>query len=646
MKVFLNFIFLLLNSSLALLENFSGMNDFLKDIIHREFQSKAVRVYLTDDHFCFTGKKVKNRNLTIERFECLDYSATFSPVISFEVIRNSSDLENRLQYENALVVLTTNQNSDVLTKIVQNLKMNSFWNTKLIAVLFSPLIVDEPSDESQSVLLRLWKEARIWNAVVVTIGSLSGPFYFYRRYPYEKKFCKDETTATVDSTSLVVGKWESGRFIFDLDPFPFRKMAAEGLNGCTVTASTTQTNPYVLRRKNPLDFRKGFDVRILNAVAEKYDFKVRYAFPPEGETHWTKRDDESGNYIGTMGLLHRNEADVGFSGLRLESDFYRDFGISKPYFIDSIVWCVPRPAKIKAWKKILVVFSKALWLSVGIAFAVTVCVFRFFSKVNPDKRSSLSSPVVCFADVLRLSLGSCVPRPPITTSSRCLFLTFVLYSLNITTCYTSSLVSILTRVSYEEPIESAREAFTKGLSIAVFPPEKRFFQEEFSEKELKDSPGKFREVRKLHDILDEIAFNGTAVFAVGKIRAKYIVNQRYLDDEGVPLIRFFTKSAASELLVFYFSPNHPLKHLFDDVIIRMQESGILDLWLRDFFQRADARETEKPRQRPLTFIHLEGAFMLLAALLFFSCIVFLYELVLFRFLHNPLLFRNIINFNN
>lgn len=614
MKISSFFIILLfvLNKS-AKPESFSEINDCLNELIYRYFRLKPLRVYLADD-FCFTGKAGIG-NLSVRTFECLDYKVLFSSVAGIENIR-FFDFEERLQYENA-VLIATNQNDGALKKIIRNLKINSFWNTKLLAVLFKET---ENRPTLENLLLQLWKEARIWKAAVMAVPNFNGPFFLYGRHPYKKNSCEK----TIDS--IVMDKWEKGKFFFGRDPFPNR--IAKGLNGCTVTASTTQTNPYVLRRKNPLDFHKGFDVRILNAAAIQYDFRVRFAFPPEGENHWTSRD-ESGNYIGTMGLLRRNEADLGFSGLKLEKDFYRDFGISKIYLRDSIVWCVPRPSKIKAWKKIVVVFSVRLWLSVGLVFLTTVSVFCFLSTKRTDPIHSIS-PMIRFMDVLRLSLGSCVPRPPTGLPSRCLFLSFVLYSLNIGTCYQSSLVSILTRVSYEEPIESAREALEKGLSLTVFPMEMRLYREEFSEKEMQGWPDKFRLTRRLQDTMDEVAYNRTTAFALSQIRAKFAVNQKYLDDQGVPLVRFTSKVAASELLVFYFSPNHPLKFHFDNVIIRLQESGILNLWLRDFFKRADVKEKEKPRHRPLSFVHLEGAFMLLVALLAFSCLVFSCEIMFFH----------------
>ncbi|KAF5287410.1 hypothetical protein FQR65_LT12235 [Abscondita terminalis] len=138
--------------------------------------------------------------------------------------------------------------------------------------------------------------------------------------------------------------------------------------------------------------------------------------------------------------------------------------VTSTIYTDKMVWVVPFPKRIPTMKILQMVFTNTLWVYIVVVFVGTSFVWWFITKTF--KRSS--SMTQAFLKVFSITLFGWVDNYGRWRPIRCLFLTYVVYSIHIQTAFTSKLIEILTIPQYEHAIKSLSELSASDVEIIIY----------------------------------------------------------------------------------------------------------------------------------------------------------------------------------
>ncbi|KAJ3641679.1 hypothetical protein Zmor_028163 [Zophobas morio] len=124
-----------------------------------------------------------------------------------------------------------------------------------------------------------------------------------------------------------------------------------------------------------------------------------------------------------------------------------DFG---PLLVqDYIIFTLPKPKKLKSYKKLVVVFKMEIWIRIFIGIWVMVVIFYLFGLVEDFQRTTIFETMF---DVFHVCIGGGVTHLPDWISSRILLTFFFLVSLSLDSIYLGNLSQIFGFSSYDAPI--------------------------------------------------------------------------------------------------------------------------------------------------------------------------------------------------
>ncbi|KAJ8924147.1 hypothetical protein NQ315_006931 [Exocentrus adspersus] len=186
------------------------------------------------------------------------------------------------------------------------------------------------------------------------------------------------------------------------------------------------------------------------------------------------------NWTGTglLGNLVLDKADVGFSAMFAWEEEYHYLDISKPLVRTGITCLVPAPRLAAGWLTPLRSYSHQMWIAVGsLVFISVLGLFSlryFHHKVMVNKNSRYGeifkkNAIQIFQSsaftILKLLVLQAVANKeiPIGSKGRYFMGLMFLFSLFLTSTYSSGLASIMTVPRYENPIDTIEQFVDSGL---------------------------------------------------------------------------------------------------------------------------------------------------------------------------------------
>nr|XP_015921807.1 glutamate [NMDA] receptor subunit 1-like [Parasteatoda tepidariorum] len=195
----------------------------------------------------------------------------------------------------------------------------------------------------------------------------------------------------------------------------------------------------------------GLEGEFIKLLARALNFEYEIIVPPNfyGEM------DASGNYTGMIGMLQRNEADMGFSYLGISEELSKVIHSSVPYYNIEKTFLINYAPFLSKTMAFTYPFSTITWILCFIALLSVSVLFR--TLISPK-----DSIISVFFNLWGSSFGQGMNYKARFMSRRIPLGIWLLYSYFLILCYSSVLLSVLT-----SPIRMKQIKDFKDLYLAV-----------------------------------------------------------------------------------------------------------------------------------------------------------------------------------
>ena len=152
----------------------------------------------------------------------------------------------------------------------------------------------------------------------------------------------------------------------------------------------------------------------------------------------------------------------------LERDWQKNYFLSDPIYSDSKVIIVPRGESYTPWEKLYLTFDEATWMWLGIFFAVAFFVI-LLAKISRSSSiydfvvgSNVTTPSL---NVIAIFMGIGQILLPQRNVSRFMFVSFILFSLIMSTAYQEKYFEFITGDVRKKPITTVAEIISKNYTF-------------------------------------------------------------------------------------------------------------------------------------------------------------------------------------
>lgn len=456
------------------------------------------------------------------------------------------------------------------------------------------LLVLDGSADIRAWLEALWRGARAVNVVVMVVTDVTE---YYTWFPYQPKECTDVTTVTrLNETSLFPDK--IGLF----------------LNHCPLKAVMTPCPPLLV-----VDEFSGVEPRLFQDLAQKVGMNATYHQLPEGETVWKTLEVE-GTPASGLKLLWENEIDIMFSGLgiRLHHQPFVDFLYS--HTTDWAIYFVPGPRLLPRAAAIYLAFSPEIWggvLATSAAIFLTTIGLAYLQDRKPY-RAFLET--VC----ITLNLSTTLPN---SRAIKVLIIAAYIYSLHITTAYSTSLIIFLSNAPREKAIRTTQDLIESNLKVEILDGYRPIL---YNNPVIKALSAEDRVIWASFLNLDAVADPGDRGVMGLDISYNAILREpKFYDEFGFPRAHSIPGIEDTVDMSLHMSKGHPLYPLLNRYSRRLVEGGLA----KHYGDKLTRQPSPLYRKLvPFGIPNVEGAFMIYLAMIAASFFIWIAE-VAFHVFH-------------
>ncbi|GLV41307.1 Ionotropic receptor 68a [Carabus blaptoides fortunei] len=433
-------------------------------------------------------------------------------------------------------------------EILMYLKKFRKWNPAGKFIVTSGTVFENPYEVAVNITSTLWS-FRVTHYVIMLVNSSELQLLdIYIWHPYTNGHCADQFNET-----KVVNQCKDGVMQYDTNLFPIQML--NNLNGCTINAQAIRIMPFVIiptdigTNITDLNLKDGISVVILETIAKATNFKVNYTISIK-ELDWgiLKENGTSLITAGIMNNLLTYKVDIGIGTIGLTPLRYNNRG-------PSVYMTLP------------------------------------------------STTSNTFAALLSMSVTQ-----PNNGASRIFFFIWVIFCFHLTTWYQTSLISVLTRPSYEKQIAKEEDIFEQRMPFGFAPTTLQYFTGEDTWKARKISK-EWIECTAL-TCLNRVIYERNFAYATTRIYLAYL-KERFLDKNDHSLMYTFKQNAAVVNIVMMLSRGFPLIHRINILLARINEAGLIDLWLKNLWMHRYEVDSLSDQEQILTLYNLQAAFIIL-----------------------------------
>uniref|UniRef100_A0A182TZ66 Ionotropic glutamate receptor L-glutamate and glycine-binding domain-containing protein n=1 Tax=Anopheles melas TaxID=34690 RepID=A0A182TZ66_9DIPT len=427
--------------------------------------------------------------------------------------------------------------------------------------------------------------------------------------------------ATVRSLQTLLASLEydcfypTGRYIFIVT----EQLALEATD-----VVTFESKPFVMVRTVGNETRySGLEVKIFNHIAAKLNVSIVYTSPPNN-TRWGILLPH--NSTGQMGMLQRNEADVGFGsvGRSIERDHY--LRSSVPSIVSQLSMTIPPRLPYTALEKLFLPLRLSAWLLVAAGYTTILCLYvvLFRGKHRP-RRERIPGLYYTFWTILMGGPGREVHRH----STRLYVVSLVLNALIVRNLYQSALFQRLkSNDLMAANLHTYQDINEAGLSYYMFTTTVRFYA---------DNPevnGSIRAFANENIDWDEVMYNISqhrlkGVIPLSLESIAYYVKHRGQQQKGA-MVYVSEHTAISYYVAFHFPRRTALQQPFDRLLHRLQAGGFILHWRAEYRNNPNGAKNYEQQDgvvpTPLQLQQVAGGFYLWALGLLVASVAFVGEI--------------------
>ncbi|PNF33537.1 hypothetical protein B7P43_G17413 [Cryptotermes secundus] len=536
-----------------------------------------------------------------------------------------------------IIYLQNNVTGD-LSDILRRLKTFYFRNLRSRFLVILDEKFKEPETKVSEVLAKLWQFKIVNVAVllklrardILQIGVIpkgleqlqvrrsDSAVGVYTWFPYrDSSNCYNTREVHLLDLWVMEG---SGHFALNKCLFPNK--IKNSLNNCPVVVSTTQRHPFVegpdyINTDDSFEtvYSRGWDINLLNIVKDAMNMSLRF-LPPSVEALGRLLDN--GTYLGVIGDLTYNKADIALSGLPLIAPFTDRGDHTAVYSRSEFIWLVPCARRLLGWSNVFRIFSYSVWLCVFLSLILAAGVMRFLAKGTQGvARCSDLSASSC--NILAMSLGSGVSSVPRSSSVRIFFLAWICHCMAVNTVIQSYFTAFLVKSDLEKQVSSVDEIFSSGMDYGFIPQFDIFFNingTTLDKTILHDR----KDCTRVWSCLRRLAYDRDFAVLFSEVSYETDVKYRFLHKlSSTPLVCRLPETFLSFYYSLYTPKGHHLLERMNAVLSRIFQAGLyselqeLDAHVLKVAVQVGGREGPDDEYRPFSLKHMRVAFFILLA---------------------------------
>jgi hypothetical protein len=304
---------------------------------------------------------------------------------------------------------------------------------------------------------------------------------------------------------------------------------------------------------------------MLGALAEQLNFDV----VPFGTTTKMNYGDifPNGTTTGSLhDVIHRK---VVYSANSRSFNYYStNVEFTIPYITNELCAVVPKAHKLPNWAILLNCFDQASWIL--IALTVTASAI-FWQRVGPSRDFVKHS-----WQIFSFLVG--IPTKVVPVLHQAVFLVgCMIFNVVILGTIQGFLFTSFTKTLYYKDVNTLEEVVQLGLPTT---PRAWTMINNYTNmlKRLKT-----KKIDPDDNILDLVAYQRDIVAFEMKILLNLMSKSIYVDDDGQPLLHIVNECVSSFVVATIVPKGSAFLHVFDNLIIRLYESGLTTKWYRDVF---------------------------------------------------------------
>jgi hypothetical protein len=137
---------------------------------------------------------------------------------------------------------------------------------------------------------------------------------------------------------------------------------------------------------------------------------------------------------------------------------FKEYVYTRYFLTQNFAWYTPCSVRYRRWSRFFKIFSVDLWITFAVSMVLAVitvsCISRCRHKSHSHEFKSYSNIVSIAANIIAVSLSVGVDRQPRTASLRVFFLSWVCYSVAISTVFQAYFTTYLIEPGYKEQIKT------------------------------------------------------------------------------------------------------------------------------------------------------------------------------------------------
>lgn len=371
----------------------------------------------------------------------------------------------------------------------------------------------------------------------------------------------------------------------------------------------------------------GLEIQIMSFLQSEmgFDITINCTDLERGER------DENGTWSDLLGEVQNGNCDIIAGAFFPDYDTHDDYAATDFYLQDYYRFFIPKAQLEPRWKGLIHIFKREIWYAALTIFIIS-WIFWFISGIFTHESYQHRQFILIFLNVLAVTLGVSANNRPQYPTMRFFFSIIALYSLILTSLYTSKLIDVFTNPKTDYQIDSIEEVLENGFLIGGRIENYDWFDND-NDRQIHERYNFSEAFRPSTETIHQITEGKIALLI-----SQYYVNQtkhrndvfgisqemfsnhlEMLAERGFPLMRRINK------ILGFFRDNGVMSKLFSDFTFN---STIL-IAIRE--EKANENEIENESNDDddivLTPEHLQGPFSILMLGLIIGAVVFMLELI-------------------
>jgi Ligand-gated ion channel. len=517
---------------------------------------------------------------------------------------------------------------DTLYDQIENLKRSKSWNARGKFIIY----LSTPNTQTQKTLAQnmcemLWEEANIANVLIIIAKANTAPqtnrtetsmFNTYTWFPYER--ISENKTVTLNDC------------VFDTESIcnMFPSKVPQNFWGLSFKVGTLGPEPYVIKKNNASEQEEsaglqveGIAVHLLNIIARKINATLVFNEP------YSVLSGE--NTITLFGELVSGTNDILAGVIPDVAPICAFSDPSIRVIYDTGKWLVPCPNPIHRVQRITTMFNVSVWVTIGLVFVVTSLITWYQARRNNSterESSAYRHSPESFQNLWAVLIGISVPQLPTTNVIRVVFITFVVYSLAITTIFQAFFTTFLIEPGYEKGFDSIESVINSKLPYGQIS-----YGDEAMQFIIYEVLDQFRD-RKIYcpDLVycvEKVLFEKKWATLINQYFPYYLTRRRGIAKES-KVVCFLDEIFLSTGLSLAVRKGNPLLAVFNKYLYWGIEGGLLEEYWSRLKHEVNLKakiEEEGDTYFVFSMTHLSPIFIVLLIGCCFSAIVFVAEIL-------------------